>query len=127
MIRIPIIIATCAVFTGCSVEVISDKEAIERMYAEEAKVQLADADQIAQLFSNATVNPSNTEVKVSDYNENPIFVSHAKRLEEQGLPYDSSLIFTTQAYEDAVAVQAAYKSRKAAPPSSLDEHDDHGH
>ncbi|QIC71729.1 MULTISPECIES: hypothetical protein [Acinetobacter] len=127
MIKIFTILATCAVLAGCSVEVISDKEAIERLHAEEAKVVLADAEKMAELFSNTPVNPAKTEVKVPNYNEHPIFVSHAKRLVDQGLPYDSSLLFTTQAYEEALAIQASYKKRNSAPQSHTDEHDDHGH
>lgn len=127
MIRIFTILATCAVLTGCSVEVISDKEAIDRLFAEEAKAHLDDAEKMAELFSNIPVDPVNTEVKVPNYNDSPIFVAHAKRLADQGLPYDSSLLFTTQAYEDAVAIQASYKNRKASPQSYADEHEDHGH
>lgn len=127
MIRIFTILATCAVLSGCGVEVISDKEAIERLFAEESNVVLADAEKIAELFSNEQVNPEKTEVNVPNYNDSPIFVTHAKRLEEQGLLYDSSLIFTTQEYEEAVAIQSTHKNRKAAPPSHTDEHDDHGH
>ena len=127
MIRIFTILATCAVLAGCSVEVISDKEAIERLHAEEAKAVWADAGKMAELFPNTPVNPAKTEVKVPNYNEHPIFVSHAKRLVDQGLPYDSSLLFTTQAYEEALAIQASYKNRKSAPQSHTDEHDDHGH
>lgn len=127
MIKIFTILATCAVLAGCSVEVISDKEAIERLHAEEAKVVLADAEKIAELFSNESVNPAKAEVKVPNYNDSPIFVTHAKRLEEKGLPYDSSLLFTTQAYEEAVAIQATYKGGKTAPHHQVGLHDDHGH
>lgn len=127
MIRIFTIIATCAVLAGCGVEVISDKQAIERLHAEEAKAVLANAEKMANLFSNTPVSPAKEEVKVPNYNEYPIFVTHAKRLVDQGLPYDSSLIFTTQAYEEALAIQESYKNRKSAPQPQTDEHDEHGH
>ena len=127
MIRIFTIIATCAVLPGCGVEVISDKQAIERLHAEEAKAVLADAEKMANLFSNTPVSPAKEEVKVPNYNEHPIFVTHAKRLVDQGLPYDSSLIFTTQAYEEALAIQESNKNRKSAPQPQTDEHDEHGH
>lgn len=127
MIRIFTIIATCAVLAGCGVEVISDKQAIERLHAEEAKAVLANAEKMANLFSNTPVSPAKEEVKVPNYNEYPIFVTHAKRLVDQGLPYDSSLIFTTKAYEEALAIQESYKNRKSAPQPQTDEHDEHGH
>lgn len=127
MIRIFTIIATCAVLAGCGVEVISDKQAIERLHAEEAKAVLANAEKMANLFSNTPVSPAKEEVKVPNYNEYPIFVTHAKRLVDQGLPYDSSLIFTTQAYEEALAIQESHKNRKSAPQPQTDEHDEHGH
>lgn len=125
MTKILTILAICAVCSGCSVEIISDKEAIERLHAEEAKEQLNNAEQIAILFSNAAVNPAAVEVKVSDYKDSPIFVTHAKRLEEQGLPYDSSQIFTTEAYEEALAIQANYQQKKSLPVTESD--DDHHH
>lgn len=127
MIRILTISVLCAVLSGCSVEVISDKEAIDRLHAEEAKKPLADAEQMAILFSNTPVNNAALEVKVPDYKDSPIFVTHAKRLEEQGLPYDASQIFTTEAYEDAVAIQANYKNKKMNPPETSDDADVHVH
>lgn len=107
--------------TGC-VEVISDKEAIARYHEEKAQTVLNEATNIANSMANAPATKA-TEVTTSDYNDYPIFVSHAKRLDDLGLPYDKASVFTTQEYEDALAITQNYKQQKAIHGENFNIHE----
>jgi hypothetical protein len=121
MIRYITALSLCTILTGC-VDVISDKEAIARYHEEKAQSVLDEATQVANSFanSNSTQNP---DVTTPDYNDYPIFVTHAKKLDELGLPYDKSNVFTTQEYEDAIAISQNYNQQKAIHGENFHSHE----
>ena len=121
MIKLITSISLSILLTGC-VEVISDKEAIARYHEEKAQGVLSEATEIANAVANSPAT-NNTEVTTSDYNDHPIFVSHAKRLEERGLPYNKASLFTTPEYEDALAISQNYKQQKAIHGENFHEHE----
>lgn len=114
-------LSLCILFTGC-VEVISDEEAIARYHKEKAQTVLSEANEIANSIANSSAI-NTPDVTIPHYKDYPIFVSHAKRLDDLGLPYDQSSVFTTQEYEDALAIAQNYKQQKTVHGENFHKHE----
>ncbi|HFG7030420.1 TPA: hypothetical protein ACGIK9_002905 [Acinetobacter baumannii] len=133
MKKIYLILVSSLVLSACGVDIISDKEAIDRLHQKEGKAELDQALMIAQAFANKTVSPVFSDTMAPNYNDYPIFVTHANALREKGLPVDASKVFTTQRYEDALAITKEYLSGKTTNDQAvvaenvLEEPDSHTH
>lgn len=121
MIRYITALSMATLLTGC-VEVISDKEAVDRYHENLAQDALNQATEIANMLSKQAVG-NDVDVKTPHYNDYPIFAAHAKRLDQLGLPYNTDNVFTTQEYEDAVAIALNYKQQKIVHGDNFNNHE----